>query len=290
VSPEQFSVFAGIFPQGKFDLVKTFQAQGHIVGMCGDGANDAPALRQAQMGVAVSTATDVAKSAAGIVLTTAGLGGIVAAVKEGRSAYQRILTYTLNSVTKKIANVLFLSIGLIVTGHAILTPMLMVIVMITGDFLGMSVTTDNVRPSARPSQWQIGRLTLAGSVMGGCFLAFLTSVLLIGKYHLALPISELQTLATVSLIYGGEAVLYNVRERQHLWHSVPSRWVIAASVADIVIISVLAIRGLAMHTLPTTDVACVFGAAVAFALLLDVAKVPLFKRLQIANPVDRKGC
>jgi H+-transporting ATPase len=80
--------------------------------MCGDGANDAPALRQAQIGVAVSTATDVAKSAAGIVLTTAGLGGIVAAVKEGRSAFQRILTYTLNSVTKKIVNVLFLVIGL----------------------------------------------------------------------------------------------------------------------------------------------------------------------------------
>ncbi len=147
VRPEQYAVFAGIFPQGKFDLVKAFQASGHVVGMCGDGANDAPALRQAQMGVAVSTATDVAKSGRGIVLTTAGLAGIVDAVKAGRSAYQRILTYALNSITKKIANVLFLTIGLIVTGRAILTPMLMVIIMITGDFLGMSVTTDNVQPA-----------------------------------------------------------------------------------------------------------------------------------------------
>jgi len=118
VRPEQFAVFAGVFPEGKYDLVKAFEKSGHTVGMCGDGANDAPALRQAQIGVAVSTATDVAKSAAGIVLTTAGLGGIVFAVKEGRSAFQRILTYTLNSVTKKIVNVLFLAIGLIVTGHA----------------------------------------------------------------------------------------------------------------------------------------------------------------------------
>ena len=286
VSPEQFSVFAGIFPEGKYDLVKAFQEQGHVVGMCGDGANDAPALRQAQMGVAVSTATDVAKSAAGIVLTTAGLGGIVAAVKEGRSAYQRILTYTLNSITKKIANVLFLSIGLIVTGHAILTPMLMVIIMITGDFLGMSVTTDNVRPSAKPSEWQIGKLTLAGSVMGGCFLAFLTGVLLVGKYHLELPIRELQTLATVSLIYGGEAILYNVRERHHLWSSVPAKWLIIASAADIVIISTLAIRGLAMQALPIIDVGSVLLAAIVFAFLLDIVKVPVFKRLQIAVPVE----
>ena len=135
------------FPKENIDLVKAFQKNGHTVGMCGDGANDAPALRQAQIGIAVSTATDVAKSAAGVVLTEAGLGGIVAAVKEGRITFQRILTYTLNSVLKKIVQVLLLAIGLVMTGHAVLTPMLMVIVMITGDFLAMSLTTDRVRPS-----------------------------------------------------------------------------------------------------------------------------------------------
>jgi H+-transporting ATPase len=128
VKPTDFAVFASILPEGKFNLVKAFQKNGRTVGMCGDGANDAPALRQAQMGIAVSTATDVAKSAAGIVLTDAGLGGIVAAVKEGRSTFQRILTYTLNSVLKKIVQVLLLAIGLVITGHAVLTPMLMVIV------------------------------------------------------------------------------------------------------------------------------------------------------------------
>ena len=100
--------------------------------MCGDGANDAPALRQAQIGIAVSTATDVAKSAAGIVLTEPGLAGIVASVKEGRVIFQRILTYTLNSITKKTVQVLFLAVGLVVTGHAILTPLLMVLIMISG--------------------------------------------------------------------------------------------------------------------------------------------------------------
>src|SRR5580693_5415088 len=141
VHPEQFAVFAGVLPEDKYKLVKAFQKGGHTVGMCGDGANDAPALRQAQMGIAVSTATDVAKSAAGMVLTEPGLAGIVAAVKEGRITFQRILSYTLNSITKKVVQVLFLAIGLLMTGHAILTPLLMVLIMITGDFLGMALTT-----------------------------------------------------------------------------------------------------------------------------------------------------
>ena len=161
VQPEQFAVFASVLPEDKYKLVKAFQNGGHTIGMCGDGANDAPALRQAQMGIAVSTATDVAKSAAGIVLTEPGLAGIVAAVKEGRVIFQRIQTYTLNSIIKKIVTVLFLIVGLILTGHAILTLLLMVIVMITGDFLTMSLTTDNVRPSAMPNAWRIGNLTMA---------------------------------------------------------------------------------------------------------------------------------
>ena len=95
VGPNDFAVYAGILPEQKFHLVKAFQQQGHAVGMCGDGVNDAPALRQAQLGIAVSTATDVAKAAAGRRATEPGLGGIVACIKEGRSAFQRVLTYTL---------------------------------------------------------------------------------------------------------------------------------------------------------------------------------------------------
>jgi H+-transporting ATPase len=107
----KFSIFAGVLPEDKYQLVKALQKSGHIVGMCGDGANDAPPLRQAQMGIAVSTATDVAKSAAGIVLTEPGLAGIVASVKEGRTTFQRILTYTLRSIVHKVVQVLFLATG-----------------------------------------------------------------------------------------------------------------------------------------------------------------------------------
>jgi H+-transporting ATPase len=233
IKPEDFSVFAGVLPEGKFDLVKAFQKSGHTVGMCGDGANDAPALRQAQIGIAVSTATDVAKSAAGVVLTEAGLGGIVAAVKEGRVTFQRILTYTLNSVQKKVFQALLLAVGLVMTGHAVLTPMLMVIVMITGDFLAMSLTTDRVRPSKMPNSWQIGRITSAGVMLGLCFLAFSTAILAVGKFQLHLGIEALQTLTVVSIVFGSQATTYVIRGRQHLWGLRPSIWLVLSSVADV---------------------------------------------------------
>ena len=146
--------------------LRRFRKEDHNVAMCGDGANDAPALRQAQMGIAVSTATDVAKSAAGIVLTEPGLGGIVASLKEGRMTFQRILTYTLNSVTKKIVQVLFLAVGLVMTGHAILTPMLMVIIMLTGDFLGMSLDDRQCAPLSAAQCLANRQLDASGGLHG----------------------------------------------------------------------------------------------------------------------------
>ncbi len=283
VRPDQFAVFAGVLPEDKYKLVKAFQRQGHTVGMCGDGANDAPALRQAQIGIAVSTATDVAKSAAGMVLTEAGLVGIVAAVKEGRITFQRILTYTLNAIVKKIVTVLFLVAGLIMTGHAILTPLLMVIVMIAGDFLSMSLTTDNVHPSEHPNAWRIGSLTAAGIILGVCLLAFCTGVLAIGRFGLHLGTEALRTLAFIVLVFGSQATIYAIRERRHLWSSRPSRLLAASSLADLAIASLLAGAGIAMAPLPLPLIAVTLAAAIAFALLLDLIKVPVFARLEIAQ-------
>ena len=283
VHPEQFAVFAGVLPEDKYKLVKAFQKGGHTVGMCGDGANDAPALRQAQIGIAVSTATDVAKSAAGMVLTEAGLAGIVAAVKEGRITFQRIQTYTLNAIIKKIVTVLFLVVGLIMTGHAILTPLLMVIVMITGDFLSMSLTTDNVRPSPTPNAWRIGRLTVAGVSMGVCLLAFCTGILAAGRFGMHLGLEALRTLAFIVLVFGSQATIYAIRERRHLWGSRPSLLLAVSTVADIAIASTLAVGGIAMTPLPALLVTGTLAAAVLFAFILDLVKVPVLARLGIAQ-------
>ena len=217
------------------------------------------------MGIAVSTATDVAKSAAGIVLTKPGLGGIVFAVKEGRVTFQRILTYTLNSVNKKVVQVLFLAVGLIMTGQAILTPMLMVIVMITGDFLGMSLTTDNVRPSPLPNAWRIGKLTIAGVFMGITELVFCTTVLAIGEFGLEFEIGTLRTLAFLVIVFGNQATTYAIRERRRLWSSRPSFWLVVSSLADLTIASTLAVCGIFMTPLPIVVVAGTFAATIVFA-------------------------
>jgi len=283
VRPESFTVFAGVLPEDKFKLVKAFQKTGNIVGMCGDGANDAPALRQAQMGIAVSTATDVAKSAAGVVLINPGLAGIVAAVKEGRITFQRILTYTLNSVTKKIVQVLFLGVGLLMTGHAILTPRLMIIVMMAGDLLGMSLTTDNVRPSLVPNNWRIGTLTIAGICMGASELVFCVGALAFGHYHLGLGITTLQTLAFFVLVCGNQATMYAVRARGRIWSSPgPSRWLVLSSFADLFIAATLAGCGWLMMPLSISLLVGVLAGAIAFTFVMDLVKGLVFSRLKIA--------
>ena len=281
VRPEAYAVFAGVLPEDKYKLVQAFQNGGHTVGMCGDGANDAPALRQAQIGIAVSTATDVAKSAAGMVLIEPGLAGIVAAVKEGRVTFQRILTYTLNSITKKIVTVLLLIVGLVMTGHAILTPLLMVILLIVGDVLAMSLTTDIVVPSPKPNAWRIDSLTIAGVVMGVGQLAFCAAVLAVGKFALHFGIEALRTLTFTALVFGSQATIYAVRERRHLWSSRPSGWLAASSVVDILAAVALAVGGIAMAPLPALVVAGTLAAAAAFAFILDAVKVPLFAQLEI---------
>jgi H+-transporting ATPase len=282
VGPDDFSVFAGVLPEDKFRLVKAFQNAGHTVGMCGDGANDAPALRQAQIGIAVSTATDVAKSAAGIVLTEPGLAGIVASVREGRITFQRILTYALRSIVHKSRQVLFLGFGLILTKHAILTPMLMVISMITGDFLAMSSTTDNVRPSSRPNSWRIDTLTIVGIALGLFDLAFCVGLLSFGYRVMHLDIDTLRTMTFVILAFNGQAVFYVVRERRRLWSSRPSLLVIVSSVLDISIVGTLALGGVLMAPLAPSIFAGIFAAAFVLALIMDQVKVWLFVQFKMA--------
>lgn len=281
VRPEDFAVFAGVFPEDKYHIVKAFQRGGHTVGMCGDGANDAPALRQAQMGIAVSTATDVAKSAAGIVLTQPGLAGIVNAVREGRITFQRILTYTLRSLSLKLSQMLLLVSGLLMTGHAILTPRLMAILMITGDFLAMSATTDNVRPSPRPNAWHVNNVTALGAVLALCNVMFATAVVAVGAFRLRLPQPELQALAAVTLVFTGQATFYVVRDRQRLWSSRPSGWILVSSAADILIITLLATRGFLMRAIPLGLIGTVLAASVVLAFVLDAVKLVVGRSLRM---------
>jgi H+-transporting ATPase len=160
----------------------------------------------------------------------------------------------------------------------------MVLIMITGDFLGMSLTTDNVCPSPAPNVWQIGNLTIAGVIMGIGELLFCTSILAFGAYGMGFAISALQTLAFVVIVFGNQATTYTNRERRHLWASRPSVWLVISSVADLLIASTLAVGGIAMTPLSAWVVAGALAAAAAFAIILDLVKVPVFRRLRITRP------
>jgi H+-transporting ATPase len=272
LSTDAFGVFARVVPEQKYQLVKALQKRGHVVGMCGDGVNDAPALRQAQIGIAVSSATDVAKSAAGMVLTEPGLAGIVFAVREGRIGFRRLLTYAFNMLTKKIEIVLFLAIGLVLTGHAVMTPVMMVLMLLTNDVLAMSLTTDRASPSPAPSVWHMRNVTGAAIILGTCKLAFSTAMLAVGKYQFGLDPMALQTFAFVTLLFGSQALIYVLRERRHIWSSTPSKWIFASSAVDIAIVAVLALSGTLMEPLPWRLLLTITLATAAFALILDQLK------------------
>ena len=281
VEPKDFSVYAGIFPEQKFNLVKAFQQKGHSVGMCGDGANDAPALRQAQMGIAVSTATDVAKAAAGVVLTEPGLDGIVACIKEGRSAFQRVLTYTLMILVNKWVTLLVLGAGLIMTGHAVLTPLLQALSMLTNDFVSMARAADRARPSPYPNAWRVRNLTLAAVPLGSFRLLYLVAVLGVGWYGLRLNPGEMQTLTYVMLVFAGQGNVYVLREHGRLWSSRPAPIMLLASFCDLLLVAALAAGGVLMNPLPIKLIGSLAATTIFFTLAMDSIKLAVYARLRI---------
>jgi H+-transporting ATPase len=278
---EQYDVFAGVFPENKYRLVEALQRAGHIVGMTGDGVNDAPALKQAEAGIAVATATDVAKAAASIVLTESGLTGVVRAVETGRRIYQRMLTYTLNKIIKTLQIVVLLSVGLMLTGTFVVTPLLVVLLLFANDFVTMSIAADRVSFSSHPDRWDIRTLMLTASVLALLVLSLSFAVVFLGRDALHLPLRQLQTLVFLMLVFTGQGTVYLVRERSRFWKSVPGRWLLFSSLADILAVSILATRGILMAPIPWSLVGSLFGLVLAFLFVIDSAKVHVFRRFGV---------
>jgi magnesium-transporting ATPase (P-type) len=149
-------------------------------------------------------------------------------------------------------------------------------------------TLTTVHPSPMPNARRIGSLTMAGIIMGICVLAFCTGVLAVGRFGLNLGAGALRTLAFAVLVFGSQATIYAIRERRHLWGSRPSRSLAGSSIADILIASILAVDGIAMTPLPASVVLGTLAAAIAFAVILDFVKVPVFRRLGIAYGATRR--
>ena len=266
--------FAEVFPEDKFLVVKTLQAAGHVVGMTGDGVNDAPALRQAEVGIAVSGASDVAKGAAGAVLTTEGLTGIVELVKRGRATYQRVLTWIVNKVSRTILKAGFVVIAFLTTGQFVISALGMVLLVFMTDFVKIALATDRVHPSQQPETWKIGGLVRVAIVLGLLMLVEALGLLAIGWYHFALAgaAGRLHTFTFQTLLFFALFSIVSVRERRNFWKSRPGALLAAGLAADTILGVVVGIFGLAeLQPLPLRQSAFVFGYAAICTLGLNDA-------------------
>lgn len=281
VAAANFDVFARVYPEDKYRLVEALQNAGHIVGMTGDGINDAPAIRQAEIGIAMNNATDITKSAASFILTAPGLKDMLSAIEVGRSIFQRITTYTLNKVIKTFHLGLFLSLGLLLTGTLIVSPIHILLMVLANDLVSMSLTTDRVQPSPRPNQWRTKPLIVCGIFLALGWLGFSFGIFFIGHDGLQLDANHLDSLMFLMLVFVAICNVYLIRERRFFWRSRPGKWLVVASVLDLTIVSILAVKGVLMAALDPTLILELLLSTIGFMLLLDLVKVWLFRRLGI---------
>jgi H+-transporting ATPase len=274
-------VYARVFPEHKIKLVRLLQVAGHIVGMTGDGVNDAPALKQADVGIAVASATDVARASAGVVLTAPGLVDILSAVQISRRIYQRMLTYTINKIMKTLEIAVFLSIGVMLTNTFVVTPLLIVLLLFTNDFVTMSIATDRVSYSRTPDRWNIKTLMLTGGALAALVLLLSFAVFFVGRDVLGLRLTQLQTLVFVMLVATGQGNVYLIRERAHFWQSRPSAWLVSASIADLAVVALMATIGVLMTPVSPLLIAELLAVIAVYLLILDQLKVLIFRRFEI---------
>ncbi len=270
--------FAEIYPEDKYAIVKLLQSAGHIVGMTGDGVNDAPALKQAEMGIAVSNSTDVAKAAASMVLTESGLGVIVDAITISRQTYQRMLTWVINKVAKVIEFVVLLTIGFFWFQNMLLSLLGVSLLVLANDFVTMSLATDNVVYTGKPDKWNVRNNILASLIPALLYVLGDVVVILAGKNYFHLDWKELTTLVMLMLIFNSQLRVLIVRERRHFWSSLPGNGLLISSTSAIIGFAILSLSGILVPQLNLLTVITIFGFSAIFSIGIDFPKYYLFRK------------
>jgi plasma-membrane proton-efflux P-type ATPase len=283
--------FAEVFPEDKYTVVKHLQAAGHVTGMTGDGVNDAPALRQAEVGIAVSSATDVAKGAASVVLTEPGLTNIVALIGQGRTIYQRILTYIINKISRTILKAAFVAIAFVVTGKFVISAFVMLLLVFVTDFAVITLGTDHVRPSKKPETWNIGGFVAVAVALGVAMVAETLLFLWIAwsQFGLATNNNALYTSSFLILLYFAVFSIVSVRERRWFWATLPSKIFLSTLAAEAIAGTVLTWVGLpGLMPLPWWQtLAILVYAMVACLGVNDLVKVAMIQ-WRVLNIAPRK--
>ncbi|MEL9914725.1 MAG: plasma-membrane proton-efflux P-type ATPase [Thermoplasmatales archaeon] len=242
---EDSSVFAEIYPEDKYTIVKSLQAKDHVVGMTGDGINDAPALKRAEVGIAVNNATDVAKGAASVILTTEGLRNIVDLVRIGRTTYQRIVTWVLNKIIKTFQVAVFLAVGFILTGEFLLSALDIILFLFLIDFVTLSLSTDSMKGSKNPEKWNIRNLAKIGISIGAAQVVEMFVLIFVGlKYfNMGGNVSILNTFSFTEIMFFGLLTPIIVRENGFFWRSKPGKTLTISIILDMILVSVLSVFG-----------------------------------------------
>jgi len=271
---------AEVFPEDKFRTVESLQKSGRVVGMTGDGVNDAPALRQAEVGIAVSTASDVAKAAAGVVLVTEGLVGIVELVRGGRAIYQRVLTWIVNKISRTILKAAYVAAAFLATGEFVVSALAMVLLVFMTDFVKISLATDRVRPSSMPESWKIAPLVRVAVLLGVVMTGEALALLAVGRHAFDLGGGRLHTFAFETLLFFALFSILSIRERRAFWRSRPSTTLLLAIAGDAALGGLLALFGLGeLPPLPGGAFVTVVGVALVCVLgINDGLKSMLLRR------------
>jgi plasma-membrane proton-efflux P-type ATPase len=281
---------AEVYPEDKYIVVKDLQAKAHVTGMTGDGVNDAPALRQAEVGIAVSTATDVAKGAASVVLTEPGLTNIVALIGQGRTIYQRILTWIINKISRTILKASYVAIAYMATGQFVISAFVMLLLVFVTDFAVITLATDSVRPSQKPETWNIGGFVTVSAVLG---LAMLAETLILlwfdwSSFGLATNLNALGTFSFLMLLYFAVFSIVSVRERHWFWTTRPCWLFLSTLAAETAAGTLLTYAGLpGLTPLPAWQIFEVFLYSLVMSLgVNDALKVGMI-RWRVPNAVAK---
>lgn len=273
--------FAEVFPEDKYQIVKLLQEAGHMVGMTGDGVNDSPALKQAELGTAVCEATDVAKASASIILTQPGLSEIIDAVITSRKTYQRMLTWVINKITKVFEVAVLFTIGFFWMHNVVISLLGMSLLVFANDFVTMAIATDRVKSTFSPNVWKIRNITASALFLGLIFVLEDLFVIYLGIHQFQLSFEKLQTLVLITLVFNTQFRMLIVRERKHFWSSAPSRYLLAVNIITIIGFALLGMFGLFIPALGTLQVLILLGIIILLMPGIDLIKYCLFKHFQI---------
>jgi H+-transporting ATPase len=279
---EESDGVAEIYPEDKYKIVKLLQLHKKMVGMTGDGVNDAPALKQAEMGIAVSNATDVAKASASVVLTEPGIEVIIDTIKMSRQTYQRMLTWVINKVTKVIEFIGVLTIAFFWLHEVVLSLLGMALLIFANDFVTMSLATDNVRQTSNPNAWNVKNITFASLFIAGILIIEdLTIITIMLKYFHPITLKELTAIVLLSFVFNSQLRVLVVRERRHFWSSMPGKTLFILSMVTIGLFGLLAYYGLLIPSVPLDQILIIFAFSITFAFIVDFPKYYLFRYFRL---------